>query len=357
MQQLQKRNYKMTQMKQNQKTNLINTNQKTIAGLLEQMKGEISRCLPKHLTPERMTRIALTELRKTPKLQECDPMSFIAAIMQAAQLGLEPGILGSCYLIPFYNNRLGKHECTFMPGYRGFLDLARRSGQIISLVSRSVFENDEFTYEFGLKENLIHKPALDDRGQLMAVYAVALLKDGGHQFEVMSVREVNVIRDASKSKDNGPWVTHYEEMAKKSVLRKLFKWLPCSVEIQRAVSLDEQQEHGIQNIKQAASEEFDINFIDDQEIHTRKVTKSEELMDKIKSATDNEKSDDFVDLETGECATAEQLQEIHNYMSVKVFSKKQLDEILEQFKVKILAELTRNQASEFIKILKQCNDK
>ncbi|CZH71753.1 TPA: recombination protein RecT [Legionella pneumophila] len=245
------------------KRSMMVANQKTVMGLLEQMKGEIARCLPKHLTPERMARIAMTELRKTPKLQECDPLSFIASIMQAAQLGLEPGILGSCYLIPFWNSKLGKFECTFMPGYRGFLDLARRSGQIVSLVARSVYENDEFSYEFGLKENIIHKPAMDNKGQLIAVYAVAILKDGGHQFDVMSKEEVDTVRETSKSKDNGPWVTHYEEMAKKTVLRRLFKWLPCSVEMQKAVSLDEMQEAGMQNIKVAASEEFDIDFVID----------------------------------------------------------------------------------------------
>lgn len=276
-------------------------NQRTVMGLLEQMKGEIARCLPKHLTPERMTRIAMTELRKTPKLQECDPMSFIASIMQASQLGLEPGVLGSCYLIPFNNKAKGIVECTFMPGYRGFLDLARRSGQIVSLVARSVYEKDEFGYEFGLKENLTHKPSLTDRGNLVAVYAVAILKDGGHQFDVMSKADVDIIRNQSKSSNNGPWVTHYEEMAKKTVLRKLFKWLPCSVEMQKAVALDEQEEAGLQNIKASASEEFDINFIDDDEIHSPKQTKPDVLMNKIMSTKEDEVSEgQTIDPETGE---------------------------------------------------------
>lgn len=282
-------------MSQN-KQGMMLANQKSVMGLLEQMKGEIARCLPKHLTPERMTRIAMTELRKTPKLQECDPMSFIAAIMQASQLGLEPGVLGSCYLIPFWNSKLGKFECTFMPGYRGFLDLARRSGQIISLVARAVFSNDMFHYEFGLKEDIIHKPAMDDRGELVAVYSVALLKDGGHQFEVMSKREVDIIRDSSKSKDSGPWITHYEEMAKKTVLRKLFKWLPCSVEMQKAVSLDEQQELGNQNIKASASEEFDMDFVIEGEVTPEGAREDlKALVEKNKASTKL-----AVDPETGE---------------------------------------------------------
>ncbi len=245
------------------KQGMMLANQKSVMGLLEQMKGEIARCLPKHLTTERMTRIALTELRKNPKLQECEPMSFIAAIMQASQLGLEPGVLGSCYLIPFNNHKKGIVECTFMPGYRGFLDLARRSGQIVSLVARAVYANDEFHYEFGLKENLIHKPAMDEPGELIAVYAVALLKGEGHQFDVMSRKQVDVIKNSSQGKNGDPWNKYYEEMAKKTVLRKLFKWLPCSVEMQKVVSLDEQQEQGRQDIKASASEDFNMNFIID----------------------------------------------------------------------------------------------
>lgn len=275
------------------KQGMMLANQKSVAGLLKQMESEISRCLPKHLTTERMTRIALTELRKTPKLQECEPMSFIAAIMQASQLGLEPGVLGSCYLIPFNNKQKGIVECTFMPGYRGFLDLARRSGQILSLVARAVYSNDVFEYEFGLKENLIHKPSMEDPGHLVAVYAVATLKDGGYQFDVMSKRQIDLIREGSQSRNNGPWVTHYEEMAKKTVLRKLFKWLPCSVEMQKVVSLDEQQEQGRQDIKSSASEEFDMSFTIEGEVSDHK--------DDLKALLEKNKSAKLqVDPETGQ---------------------------------------------------------
>ena len=286
--------------KNNDKKGLMMANQKTVMGLLEQMKGEIARCLPSHLTPDRMARIAMTELRKTPKLQECDPMSFIAAIMQASQLGLEPGIMGSCYLIPFFNSKLGKFECTFMPGYRGFLDLARRSGQIKSLVARAVYENDVFEYEYGLEERVTHKPAMDERGELKAVYAVALLKDGGHQFEVMSKREIEAVRQKSQGKNAGPWTDYYDEMARKTVVRKLFKWLPCSVEMQKAVSLDELQEVGKQNIKAAASEEFDMDFVIDAETgEVTEMPKDSNLNDLIAKNKAKEKPK-AVDPETGE---------------------------------------------------------
>lgn len=285
----------MNQPVRSAKQNMIMSNQKSIMGLLKSMEGEIARCLPKHLTPDRMARIAMTELRKTPKLQECDPMSFIAAIMQASQLGLEPGVLGSCYLIPFNNNKTGKVECTFMPGYRGFLDLARRSGQIDSLVARAVYENDKFEYEFGLKESLVHKPNMDEPGQFIAVYAVANLKDGGHQFDVMSKKQVDTIRAGSQGKNSDAWTKNYDEMAKKTVLRRLFKWLPCSVEMQKAVSLDEQQESGTQNIKTAASEEFDMDFVIDAE----PVDKNQDLKDMVNKNKAQEKPVS-VDPETGE---------------------------------------------------------
>lgn len=345
----------MSNMSTTERKSMMMANQKSVMGLLEQMKGEIARCLPKHLTPERMARIAMTELRKTPKLQECDPLSFIAAIMQASQLGLEPGILGSCYLIPFNNNQTGKVECTFMPGYRGFLDLARRSGQIVSLVARAVYSNDEFSYEFGLKEDLTHKPAMNDRGELVAVYAVALLKDGGHQFDVMSKKDVDLIKNQSKSKNNGPWVTHYEEMAKKTVLRKLFKWLPCSVEMQKAVSLDELQEAGIQNIKAAASEEFDIDFIDHEtgEMPNAKPSRQHDaLMDKLKSAKGQ-----TIEGETGEVATPDQLKEIEMLVAVKDFIPSRFLEALKHYGVETLPEITKTQAEDFIAILKKEADK
>lgn len=346
----------MSNMSATERKTMMMSNQKTVVGLLEQMKSEIARCLPKHLTPERMARIAITELRKTPKLQECDPMSFIAAIMQASQLGLEPGIMGSCYLIPFNNNQTGKVECTFMPGYRGFLDLARRSGQIVSLVARAVYANDEFRYEFGLKEDLIHRPAMQgDRGELVAVYAVAILKDGGHQFDVMSKKDVDAIRNQSKSKNNGPWVTHYDEMAKKTVLRKLFKWLPCSVEMQKAVSLDELQEAGIQDIKASASEEFDIDFIEHETGETpnaQTTRKHDALMDKLKSAKGQ-----TIEAETGEAASPEQLKEIHALVAVKDFKPARFAEALNHYGVEALAELTRAQADEFIAILNKEADK
>lgn len=205
------------------------------------MKAQFAAALPKHMTAERMVRIITTEIRKTPALVKCDQQSFLGSVIQCAQLGLEPGnSLGHAYLLPYGN------QVQLIIGYRGMIDLARRSGQIVSLSARAVREKDEFDYRLGLHEDLTHKPCEEeDAGEVTHVYAVARLRDGGVQFEVMSRGQVEAVRSQSKAGKSGPWVSHWEEMAKKTVIRRLFKYLPVSVEIQRAVTLDEAAEAGI----------------------------------------------------------------------------------------------------------------
>lgn len=218
----------------------------SVQGLLVKFKDQIQAALPKGLTAERLSRIALTELRKNPKLLECEPTSFMGAVMQCAQLGLEPGSeLGHVYLVPYENRRANKIEVQLQIGYRGMLDLTRRSGQIRSISAHTVHEKDQFHYAFGLQEKLEHVPAPGDRGEMIYVYAVAFFKDGGYQFEVLSKKEVEKSRDSSRSGKFGPWVTHFDEMAKKTAIRKLFKYLPISIEVQKAVGLDELAEAGV----------------------------------------------------------------------------------------------------------------
>ena len=220
----------------------------TIAGLMAdpKIKAQMALALPKHMTSDRLARIALTEIRKVPTLAKCDQTSFLGAIMQCAQLGLEPGgALGHAYLLPFENRKKGITEVQFIVGYRGMIDLARRSGQIVSLTARTVHENDEFSYQYGLNEDLKHVPATGDRGALQYVYAVAKLKDGGVQFEVMSRSDVDKVRAQSKAGNYGPWQTHYDEMAKKTVIRRLFKYLPVSIELATAVTMDEKADAGL----------------------------------------------------------------------------------------------------------------
>lgn len=235
-----------------QKTSQPKSMPKDVTGMLRdpRIQAEISTALPAHIKPERLARIALTEFRKTPQLANCDPKSFLGAVIQCAQLGLEPGSgLGHAYLLPFKNNKANRTDVQFIIGYRGMIDLARRSGQIVSLQAHAVYEGDHFDFAYGLDERLEHVPTDDvaNRGGLKAVYAVAKLKGGGHQVEVMWKSEVDQIRSQSKGGNSGPWQSHYEEMAKKTVIRRLFKYLPVSVEMQRATMLDEHADSGLQD--------------------------------------------------------------------------------------------------------------
>lgn len=211
----------------------------------DKFKSQLAMTLPKSLTPERMSRIVMTELKRTPKLLDCDQVSFFAAVLQCASLGIEPGsTLGLAYLLPYGQKaQNGKPTCQLILGYRGMIELARRSGQISTIYAYCVHERDHFEYRLGLDPTIDHVPATGaDPGPTIAVYAVAKLKDGGFQFEVMSRAEVEKIRKRSKAGNSGPWVTDFDEMAKKTVIRRLFKYLPVSIEAAHAAVVDERQE-------------------------------------------------------------------------------------------------------------------
>ena len=253
----------------------------TIMELLKspEFKAQMALALPKNLTADRLIRIVLTECRKTPELRRCNQASFFGAVLQCAQLGLEPGsALGHCYLLPYGNGKAkdGLPNCQLIIGYRGMIDLARRSGQIVSINAYCVHQADEFVYELGLHPDIKHRPsAMADRGPVTYVYAVAQLQGGGVQFEVMSRAEIEAVRSQSKAGTRGPWVTHWEEMARKTVVRRLFKYLPVSTEALRAVEVDEKSDRG-----EAVTETdfLDAAFVDKgQELHH--VTPEEEVTD------------------------------------------------------------------------------
>lgn len=247
--------------------------QQSVGKLLLANKSKIATALPKHLTPDRMLSIVMTEIRKNPDLANCNQQSLISAVIQSSQLGLEPGsALGHAYLIPFKNNKQGTTDCQFLVGYRGMIDLARRSGQVVSLSAQVIYENDIFEFEYGLDEKLKHIPSREDRGRLVGAYAIAKLKDGGHQIEVMWKNEIDKVRDTSKAKNFGPWVSNYEEMSKKTVIRRLFKYLPVSIEMQKAITLDESADRG----------EQDNSFVIDIEPeHAQQQSKADDLADKL----------------------------------------------------------------------------
>lgn len=221
---------------------MTNKKELTIQGLLVNYKDQIALALPKHMNPDRMSRIALTVIRKNPSLQECNPISLFGAIIQASQLGLEIGI--HAHLVPFYNKKTKQKEVQMIPDYRGIMHLARNSGEITSIQANVVYMHDSFDYQFGTASFLHHKPAKTDRGELIGAYAVAKYKDGESQFDYMTKEEIDLIRNRSASKDSGPWVTDYVAMAMKTVTKRLCKYLPVSVELQKAVTLDERNDIG-----------------------------------------------------------------------------------------------------------------
>ena len=217
-----------------------------VQAFFEAHKSTLAAVLPRHVSPDRMLKIALGALRTTPKLMNCTVESLMGAVVHCSQLGLEPNTpLGHAYLIPFENRRKNITEVQIVLGYKGLVDLARRSGQIISIAAHEVCENDEFDYAYGLDEKLTHKPTMGERGRVIAFYAVAKLQGGGHAFEVMSAEQINEIRDNSQNykfareKNSTVWGQHYAEMGRKTVLRRLVKYLPVSIEMAQAAQLDE----------------------------------------------------------------------------------------------------------------------
>jgi recombination protein RecT len=152
----------------------------------------------------------------------------MGALMQAAQLGVEPNTpLGQAYLIPYANKKMGIVECQFQLGYKGMLDLAYRSGEISVMAAHVVYENDQFDYALGLDDKLSHKPARSNRGVAIFVYAFYKGKSGSYGYEVMSIEDIKQhAKQYSKSYSDGPWVTNFEEMAKKTVIKKVLKYAP-----------------------------------------------------------------------------------------------------------------------------------
>src|SRR5262245_40803662 len=213
---------------------------KEFPDMLKAWLPEIARALPRHLNADRMSRIALTEFRKNPRLSQCDPRSVFAAVIQASQLGLEPGLMGQAYLIPYGS------ECQLQIGYQGLLDLVRRSGLVESIEAHVVYSGDKFTYKAGLTTTLEHEPNFDgDRGEMRLAYAVARLKGGGSHAEVMTRHQIEANRDRSQNVVSArrggkstPWDTDTEEMWRKTVLRRIAKFLPKSPELALAIALD-----------------------------------------------------------------------------------------------------------------------
>lgn len=210
----------------------------------DSVRNEIARQLPKHMTAERMARVTLTALTRIPKLAECTPESFLRCVMDLSQWGLEPDGRRA-HLIPFENRRAGTVECQLIIDYKGIVELLYRSGNVTALHADVVYEGDLFGYSLGQIKNhtpwfLLPKSARDEeRGKPIAAYCIATMRDGTEKHEVMSYDEIESIRKRSRAGNSGPWVTDWNEMAKKTVFRRCSKWLPWSAEIRDAIENDD----------------------------------------------------------------------------------------------------------------------
>ena len=237
----------MGALAETKKVQAITRPQTTFKDILQQEWHKISAVIPKQVSQERMFQLAVSAYNQTPELAKCTPVSVLSCILKCAALGVEPSAvdnLGRAYILPYNNRKTGHTEAQMILGYKGMIDLARRSGEIQDISARAVYEGDFFEYEFGLNEQLKHIPAQDNErtpNKLTHVYMVCHFKDGGHYIDVMTRSQVNAIRSRSKSGSSAysPWSTDYEAMACKTVIRRAFKFLPVSVEAQKAAATDE----------------------------------------------------------------------------------------------------------------------
>lgn len=260
----------------------------TFNSLLERMKPQLAAILPKHLTPERMLALARLAATKTPKLKDCTPLSLVDAIAHASRLGLEIG--SHAHLLPFKNGKTGQFEAVMIPDYRGLIHLARSSGQVRHVDARLVFKGDEFDYQLGSDPWIKHKPKLGanrDDANLLYVYAIGHLSTGERVFdEPMTKAEVDAVRKRSRASENGPWVTDYQAMAKKTAVKRLAKFLPQTPELVAAIELDNRAETGEVGI---VSDLIDTSESVNQQVAQQTGAKMADLKDRMKEAQGGKK--------------------------------------------------------------------
>lgn len=225
-----------------------NTPSKELANQVRVMESQFQLAMPKGLEATQLVRDALTCIRQTPKLAECSQDTVLGALMTCAQLGLRPGVLGHAYLLPFWDGKTRSNKAQLVIGYQGLVELAYRSGTVLSIAARTVYTNDEFEIEYhpAGEDTFTHRPYLDgERGSPVFYYAAARLKDGGYAYtEPVTHDDMQAYMKkhaTAKTKDGnvvGPWRDHFEGMAHKTMVRKLMKLLPKSTVIAQAISQD-----------------------------------------------------------------------------------------------------------------------
>lgn len=209
--------------------------QNTIRDLLigDKFKQQVALALPKHLSPDTFIRVALTALTRTPKLMECDQASFFTCLLDLSARGLWPDGQHA-HLIPYGT------KCTLIIDYKGIAKLIMQSGEVRAIRADVVYERDDFSFSYGTDEHLKHRPNLSgNRGKMICAYSYVSFKEGDPSFIVMSIDEIERIRQRSRAANNGPWVTDFGEMAKKTVFRRHAKWLPFSSDLLDKVQRDD----------------------------------------------------------------------------------------------------------------------
>jgi len=213
-------------------------NQPKLVAALEQMKPELEKALPKHLSGDRIARIVLTEIRKNPQLAQSTPESFFGALLTAAALGLEPGVNGEAYLVPYRNKNAGTVECQLIVGYQGVAKLFWQHPLAKRMSAEYVCENDHFAYDKGLTLKLEHTPATGDRGKVVGYYAIVELNNGGIAFDYFTADQIQRLR-GGKVGTSGDIKDHEKWMERKTALKQVLKLLPKSVELATTLSADE----------------------------------------------------------------------------------------------------------------------
>jgi len=244
--------------------------------LFEKHKAKVAEALPRNMPIARFKQMVAMAVYQNPDLQECDPTSFVAAAIQAAQLGLWPDQnLGHAYLVPFRDRKRKTKRVQLILGYRGLIELMMRSGKVKAVQAEVVRAGDKFSFRLGTNPEIEHVPKLNNDGDIVAAYAVATLADGTRTFQVIDRKRIERAREARAARDEGPWATDFEEMAKKTAVRALAKYLQLSIDATVAAVIDEYEERGIETAK--AEEAF---FVEDMDLKE----KTERLKGRLKAA-------------------------------------------------------------------------
>jgi recombination protein RecT len=218
-----------------------------IATFLNSRTADLGAVMPKvGLTPERLVKMALNAISANPKILDCNALSLFKCLVQSASLGLEPNTaLGHAYLIPY------KSTCQFIIGYKGYINLAGRSGEVRNVVGRCVYGGDNFKYSLGTDEHITHVPspkAKHEDNNITHAYAIVFFKAGGSTFDVMTIDEINAIRKRSKAANSGPWVTDFAMMCRKTPIRRLMNYTPLSAETEKAACYENATDDGRQDL-------------------------------------------------------------------------------------------------------------